>query len=123
MKDNKSFQGRLKGIDHLIDYNWKSFKELEEEGKRSIGGSEGIDSDFESGNVCRAFINVEEEREFYVVIENDVNTYGYNNWFFYRFRNQEKGVRRFTIVNLIKKTSFFSQGMLVSIFSKNKNRF
>ena len=25
-KDSKSFQGRLKGIDILIDYNWKSFK-------------------------------------------------------------------------------------------------
>jgi hypothetical protein len=26
--DNKTFLGRLKGIDSLIDYNWKNFKEL-----------------------------------------------------------------------------------------------
>lgn len=26
--DNKTFLGRLKGIDSLIDYNWKNFKEF-----------------------------------------------------------------------------------------------
>lgn len=85
--------------------------------------SDKIDADFESGNLCRAYINTEEEKEFYLLIENDLNTYGYNNWFFFRLSNREKGVRRFTIVNFIKKTSFFNQGMMVSIFSLKKNRY
>lgn len=81
-----------------------------------------IDADFESGNICRAYVNSEEEKEFYLLIENDLNTYGYNNWFFYRIKNAKAGLRKFTIVNLIKKTCFFSQGMLISIFSVKKNR-
>jgi hypothetical protein len=59
----------------------------------------------------------EEEREYSVLIENDVNTHGYNNWFFFRFRNKEAGVRRLNVVNLAKKTNFYAQGMLISIFS------
>jgi hypothetical protein len=38
-------------------------------------------------------------------------------------RNSRKGVRRFTIANLLKKTSFFNQGMLISIFSVNKHKY
>jgi len=56
-----------------------------------------------------------------LLIENDLNTYGYNNWFFFRFRNHAKGRRRFNIVNFIKKTSFFNQGMLISIHSAKKS--
>jgi hypothetical protein len=54
------------------------------------------------------------------VIENDLNTYGYNHWFFFRVRNAEKAVRRFNIVNIIKKSVFYQQGMLISIFSLKK---
>jgi len=32
-------------------------------------------------------------------------------------------MRRFVIVNMIKKTSFFSQGMMISIFSVKKDRY
>lgn len=62
-------------------------------------------------------MNYEERNEYYLLIENDVNTYGYNNWFFFRCRFPCAGSRRFSVVNLIKKTSFFGQGMLVSVFS------
>lgn len=80
---------------------------------------ERIDSDFESGNLCRAYSSmISGEKEYFLLVENDLNTYGYNNWFFFRFRNQEKGTKRFHIVNLIKKTSFYNQGMLISIFSQ-----
>lgn len=54
------------------------------------------------------------------MLENDINTYGYNNWFFFRCKIKSKGIRRFTIINFIKKTSFFGQGMHISIFSKSK---
>lgn len=79
-----------------------------------------VDSNFENGNLCRAYINNEDHLEYYLLLENDINTYGYNNWFFFRCKNQNKGIRRFTIVNFIKKTSFFGQGMHISIFSKSK---
>jgi hypothetical protein len=124
--DSKSFLGKLKGVDLLIDYNWKSFKELEVEVDLlgdSHEASERIDSDFEGGNICRAYLNIESpEKQYYMLIENDLNTYGYNNWFFFRVKNQDAGVRRFNIVNLIKKTNFFSQGMLISVFSVKNNQ-
>lgn len=54
------------------------------------------------------------------MMENDVNTHGYNNWFFFRCTTQSSGLRRFTLVNLAKKTSFFGQGMAISIFSRRR---
>ena len=30
-EDLRSFTGRLKGVDYLMDYNWRSYKELEPE--------------------------------------------------------------------------------------------
>lgn len=82
-----------------------------------------VDSDFESGNICRAYDLQDESRDFYLLTENDINTHGYNNWFFFRFRNGLAGTVRFNIANLAKKTFYFSQGMLISIFSmKRHNR-
>ncbi len=82
-----------------------------------------IDSDFEGGNICRAYLNVEScEKQYFMLIENDLNTHGYNNWFFFRVRNSEPGVRGFNIANLIKKTNFFNQGMLISIFSIKRHQ-
>ncbi len=85
-------------------------------------GEDRVDSDFESGNLCRAYLNTEiSMHEYYLLMENDLNTYGYNNWFFFRFRNHQSGVRRFNIVNFVKKTNFFAQGMLVSIYSVKRS--
>jgi hypothetical protein len=55
------------------------------------------------------------------MIENDINTYGYNIWFFFRFRNLAKGVRTFSLVNMVKKTEMYKKGMQVSIFSKKRH--
>lgn len=54
------------------------------------------------------------------MIENDINTYGYNIWFFFRLRNHKKGLRTFHLVNMIKKTDNFKKGMQISIFSVKK---
>lgn len=54
------------------------------------------------------------------MIENDINTYGYNIWFFFRLRNRKKGLRTFHLVNMIKKTDNFKKGMQISIFSVKK---
>jgi hypothetical protein len=117
--EGRTFLGRLKGIDSLVDYNWKNFRELPPTSRTPPLTADRIDADFENGNLCRAYQGAE-EREYYLLVENDVNTYGYNNWFFFRCANAGTGVRRFTIANLIKKTSFFGQGMLVSVFSRRR---
>ena len=54
------------------------------------------------------------------MIENDINTYRYNIWFFFRFRNIKKGTKTFHLINMIKKTDNYKKGMLISIFSMKK---
>jgi hypothetical protein len=45
--DSRYFTGKLKGLDSMTDYNWKSFKELQSSPKPSQYVSEdSIDSDF-----------------------------------------------------------------------------
>lgn len=80
-----------------------------------------IDADFECGNLCKAFVSHSEPNEYFLMIENDVNTYGYNIWFFFRFRNIKKGTKTFHLINMIKKTDNYKKGMQISIFSMKKH--
>ena len=59
-QDHQSFVGRLKGVDYLIDYNWKCFQELPEPTaclplSPSLSRPPVLDSDFEGGNLCRVY--------------------------------------------------------------------
>jgi len=54
------------------------------------------------------------------MIENDLNTYGYNIWFFFKFTNKQKGIRTFNLLNMIKKTDNYKKGMQISIFSMKR---
>jgi len=73
-------------------------------------------SDFECGNLFRAYQR--EAWEFDLVLQNDINTRGNNQWFFFSVRNVPRGqTLRFNIVNLTKKHSLFAQGMRPSVFS------
>lgn len=57
-----------------------------------------------------------------MLLEQDTNTHGYTNWFFYRVKNIGIGIRKFYILNLVKQTGFYKQGMKISIFSMQKNK-
>lgn len=60
------------------------------------------------------------ERKYYLLLENDVNSHGYTNWFFFKVNNGEKGRIKMHIVNMVKNTTMFRQGMMVSIFDEKK---
>ena len=47
--------------------------------------------------MCNAFLHKDRPRDVYVFLENDTNTHGYNNWFFFRTRLS------LSIYNLITK--------------------
>lgn len=83
-----------------------------------------FDSRFETGNLCRAYQNTEPANKnygaYFLLLEKDVNTHGYTNWFHFRVKNQLPGIHRFFILNVVKRTSLYKQGMRISIFSKNK---
>lgn len=51
-------------------------------------------------------------------MQNDINTKGNNQWFFFMVKNVPKGLTlKLNIVNLTKKYSLFDSGMKPYIFS------
>lgn len=107
---------RLVGMSQLSDYNSKQFKELKNCESKKVE-KDRIDSNIQSGNLSYAYTNVNNLDAYYLLIEQDTNTHGYTNWFFFRFRNVGVGRRKFYVLNLGKNVWFFRQGMKVSIFS------
>lgn len=56
-------------------------------------------------------------------MQNDTNTKGYNQWFFFQFSNGPSTVVKFNIVNLIKKHSLFEDGVKpVACNEKDKDK-
>lgn len=76
-----------------------------------------FNSCFESGNLAQVYCDSRIENEYYLLLEKDVNSHGYNNWFFFRVKNPGIGIRKFHILNIVKKTSLYKLGMKIAIFS------
>lgn len=75
-----------------------------------------FESRFESGNLLVA-IKVSEQ-EYDLVLQNDINTNGHTQWYFFRVGNTRKGQKiRFNIINLAKPDSLYNQGMRVLSYS------
>ncbi len=79
-----------------------------------------FESRFESGNLLAA-VKVS-DREYDLVLQNDINTNGHTQWFFFRVSNTRKGVPvRFNLINLNKPDSLYNYGMKILCYStKNK---
>jgi hypothetical protein len=59
------------------------------------------------------------ENEYDLVLQNDINTNGHTQWYFFRVSNTTKGHKvRFNIVNLSKPDSLYNQGMRVLCYSQ-----
>jgi hypothetical protein len=53
-----------------------------------------------------------------LLLQNDINTKGNNQWFFFSVRNVAKGATiKINLVNMAKKHSLFQTGMRPSVFS------
>lgn len=76
-----------------------------------------FESRFESGNLAAALkVN---EKDYYLALQNDVNTNGNTQWFFFRTSNTKAGnTVRFSILNLCKPDSLYNEGMKVLIYSE-----
>lgn len=78
-----------------------------------------FESRFESGNLLAAFKI--SENQYQLVVQNDTNTNGYSQWFFFRVTGGKKGqIVYFNIINLMKEYSLFNKGMKLSIYSEKK---
>ena len=78
-----------------------------------------FESRFECGNLQAAYkMN---ENLYNLVVQNDTNTSGYSQWFFFRVKNTKKNSTiKFNILNLMKAYSLFNKGMQLSIYSEKK---
>ena len=54
-------------------------------------------------------------------MQNDTNTKGYNQWFYFSFQNRSLKKVRFNIVNFIKKKLMFLDGVKPVGFSAKEN--
>lgn len=76
-------------------------------------------SNFECGNLFRVY--QVEYNEFDLVLQNDINTKGNNQWFFFMVKHVPKGLTlKINIVNLNKKHSLFDSGMKPYVFSMTR---
>lgn len=75
-----------------------------------------FESRFESGNLSMAA--KVSDCEYNLLLQNDINTTGYTQWFFFRVGNTTKDrTVKFNILNLYKSNSLFGSGMRVIVYS------
>ena len=76
-----------------------------------------FESRFESGNLAAALkVN---DNDYYLALQNDVNTSGNTQWFFFRVSNTRNySTVRFNILNLCKPDSLYNEGMKVLVYSE-----
>ena len=76
-----------------------------------------FESRFESGNLAAA-MKVSDE-EYHLLLQNDVNSSGHTQWFFFRVQNTKKYNKvRFNILNLSKGDSLYNEGMKILFYSE-----
>ena len=76
-----------------------------------------FESRFESGNLLCAF-RTSDENCYQLYLQNDTNTTGYIQWFFFRVSNTKKGRKvKFNIINMLRKTCVYNQGLKIMTYS------
>ncbi len=76
-----------------------------------------FESRFESGNLLCAF-RTEDENSYQLYLQNDTNTTGYIQWFFFRVSNTKKGRKvNFNIINMLRNKCLYSHGLKVMTYS------
>ena len=87
-----------------------------------------FDSRFESANLMYVFerpSHVAESpaiKDYYLVLQHDINSKGYGNWFYFKITSKQPKTFRIHILNVQKNFSYFNSGMRPVIFSLRKNQ-
>jgi cytosolic carboxypeptidase protein 2/3 len=59
------------------------------------------------------------DHEYNLLLQNDINTNGYSQWFFFKVTNTHKGFKvKFKILNQYKLNNLYKMGMKIIIYSK-----
>jgi hypothetical protein len=56
--------------------------------------------------------------DYLLLLQNDVNTSGHTQWFFFRAQNVVPGYVRFNMLNLCKPDSLYNEGMKILVYSE-----
>jgi len=75
-----------------------------------------FESRFESGNLAAA-VKVD-DHDYHLLLQNDVNTNGHTQWYFFKASNLVSQTVRFNILNLCKPDSLYNEGMKVLVYSE-----
>jgi hypothetical protein len=63
-------------------------------------------------------VSMVSDKEYNLLLQNDINTTGYSQWFFFKVSNAHKNQRiKFNILNMYKENSLFRQGMRIVCYS------
>ncbi|CAD8166524.1 unnamed protein product [Paramecium pentaurelia] len=80
-----------------------------------------FDSNFESGNLFCAF--KKSENVFDLIIQNDINTRGNTQWFFFSVTGAKAGQTiQFNLLNHLKNGSLFNEGLQPAVYSIKDNQ-
>ena len=116
LKSNVSWTGGKKTDESSVqtDSLEPFYKIKDEEDKTLV-----FESRFESGNLYSVMkVN---DNEYHLWLQNDVNTMGHTQWFFFRVQNTRKDLEvKFNILNFSKPDSLFNHGMKPLIYSEAK---
>ena len=78
-----------------------------------------FESRFESGNL--QLVNKQSDQEYDLVLQNDINSKGHTQWFYFKVSNVKKGQKvKFNMLNMIKPKSLYNEGMKVLIYSEKR---
>ncbi len=78
-----------------------------------------FESRFETGNL--QLVHKSSETEYNLILQNDINSKGHTQWFYFRVQNTKKGAKvKFNFLNFIKPKSLYNEGMKVLIHSEKK---
>ncbi|EWS72671.1 zinc carboxypeptidase family protein (macronuclear) [Tetrahymena thermophila SB210] len=142
----KSFAGYYINLSYVMDFGSTMFNTFQEnkmnrpeynyefdlynridQGKKEEFSSKqeqiSFDSRFECGNLYQVYTK-SPNKEYDLLLQNDINTKGYTQWFFFKVSNYKfKGLTvKFNIVNIAKPSLPFKQGMKISVFSLKENK-
>jgi len=121
-KGNYPFRFPPHSVYMLIEVKRESYKQ---KSLRSVGMTEKFkdgpyifDSYFESGNLDIAVKVNEYEYDLYM--RADSNTRGHHQWFYFSVQARKEGIVRFNILNFTKRSSLYTQGMRIAVYSEKK---
>lgn len=115
LKSNVSWTGK-KGEDSSVQtVGLEPFYKIKNEEDKTLV----FESRFESGNLYS--VMKVDDNEYHLCLQNDVNTMGHTQWFFFRVQNTRKDLEvKFNILNFAKPDSLFNHGMKPLIYSETK---